>query len=288
MIRLFSIFIVPLLLTACNMGFFMGVTGENVEDRTSSMIVTLPAPATVANLSKYSLILIADPHFGAAKSQKTENFLTWFKAQMETADEEHKPRFIINIGDTMDGGHLSEANEYNALVAMLAGIAKENGLQEFPTYSVAGNHDLYNYGWDTWKTNIYPYTSYYRFMTKNFSWYFLDTANGTLGNDQLTDLEQNLLLDKNPKIVVSHYAVYCGGLFEYCIHNTIERNRLISAFARNNVKQVFEGHDHQEHDWTCENFREHAVTSFLYGYKFCLATIDEDAGTVVYQEISID
>ena len=78
----------------------------------------------------------------------------------------------------------------------------------------------------------------------------------------------------------SHYAVYAGGIFYYTLQDTMERNLLISAFAKNNVKYVFEGHDHYDHTYSWKSFDERAVPSFLYRYQCSLVTVNEESGEV--------
>ena len=247
----------------------------------------LPPPDVGTN-SKYSIVVITDIHFGSSRAKrKDEKFIAWFSQQVNNADETLRPRFMICLGDCIDGGHQSEADDYNKFCTQLQTIAKEAGITDFKTYSLIGNHDLYNDGWTVWRDNIYPHTSFYHFTTsasgadgKGFSWYFIDSANGTLGKPQLEALEKNMPNDSLTKIVLSHYPIYCNGMPLLSIHNTIEKNRLVSLFAKNNVSLIFEGHAHMGGSYKCSKFEEH--------YTYSLVTLDENENTILHPELSFD
>ena len=279
------------LLCSCNYGFPPFLFGEEeVESRASSALVlsgkNIPQ---VGSGSKYSFIVFTDSHFGNSHiARKEEAFLQIFKSLLNNPDPALRPRFIVNIGDTLDGGHSSEADFFNATAARWIAAANDAlGINDFKVYSILGNHDLYNNGWETWRTRIYPYTSFYTFMLNaggknNFDFWFLDTGNGTLGAEQLEDLERNLQLSARPKIVFMHYPLYAGGLFYFTLDDVEERNRLISDFAKNNVKYVFEGHTHSSHDFDFGPFREAVIGAYLEDKVFGLVTVDETTGSVSF------
>lgn len=280
-----------LLLTSCNMGFYWFVTGEDVEDRAQTML-ELPSPDS-GNSPRYSIVVITDIHFGSSRAKRRdEYFIRWFEQQVSEPDESLRPRFMICLGDSMDGGHQNEADDYNEFCTRVQQIALNAGLTDFKTYTIIGNHDLYNHGWKIWKENIYPYTSFYHFTTsatgngRGFSWYFIDSANGTLGKPQLTALEEAAGKDPLPKIVLSHYPVYCDGLPLLSMHNTLEKNRLVSLFASSSVRVIFEGHAHMGGSYRCSSFEEHLIKSYLQSYDFSLVTLDEENGTVSHPELN--
>ncbi|MBO6176961.1 MAG: metallophosphoesterase [Treponema sp.] len=277
------------LFLSCNLGFYWFVFGEDVEDRAKE-IVSIDSPDSVSETTgeKYSVLVVTDLHFGSERTDRDdEAFYEWFKKQLASDDESLKPRFMICLGDILDGGHKEEAEEYNNFADKLAELAEEAGIHGFTSYSIVGNHDLYNHGWSVWKENIYPHTSFYVFNTKSdsqsqgMSWYFLDTGNGTLGKTQLDSLCEAMKNDSRPKIVSMHYPLYCGGIVQLCIQNSMERNILMSLFAENNVKIVLEGHAHRTKHYDCGNFEEHLISSYLYSRAFTLLTVDEKSGSVV-------
>lgn len=279
------------ILCSCNYGFPPFLFGEEeVESRASSALVlsgkNIPQ---VGSGSKYSFIVFTDSHFGNSHiARKEEAFLQIFKNLLNNPDPALRPRFMVNIGDTLDGGHSSEADFFNATAARWIATAKEIlGVSDYKVYSILGNHDLYNNGWKNWHLKIYPHTSYYTFTlsaggSNAFDFWFLDTGNGTLGAEQLEDLEHNLQLSARPKIVFMHYPLYAGGLFYFTLDDVEERNRLISDFAKNNVKYVFEGHTHSSHDFDFGPFKEAVIGAYLAEKVFGLVTVDETTGSVSF------
>lgn len=284
----------------CKYGAYFLLFDEETVDSRATSVTSLPLTSSaedalpdIQGLSRYSFVIITDSHFGAAKERYDDEFCAWFETQLASADEAARPRFVANLGDTLNAGAKSEADDYNSFCDRLKSLAAAAGLTTLPVYTILGNHDLYNNGWNVWKHNVYPYTSYYQFSLASnaaaadasapsgFSYYFLDSANGTLGSPQLEDLLKHLEADARPKLIFTHYAIYGGDIFYFTLQDTIERNLLISACAKNNVRYVFAGHDHKDHRFTFENkFQEHVIASFLYGNTCALVTVDENAGTV--------
>ena len=293
----FSCMLAASLFSACNWGlpiFLYNATG--VEDRTRDVKVLsgndLPQ---VGNGGKYSFVVVTDCHFGEKKyGRREEDFLKKFKELLQNSDEGLKPRFIVNIGDTLDGGHEDEADDYNKAAARWIQTAKDElGASDYKVYTILGNHDLYNNGWEVWKKKIYPYTSYYKFTINaggasngGFDFYFLDSGNGTLGGPQIEDLERNLSASSRPKIIFMHYPLYAGGIFYFALDDVHERARLIADFAESNVKYVFEGHKHQQHDYDFNNFKEAVIGAYLQERFFGLVTVDEAAGSVSFTRMS--
>lgn len=276
---------------ACNYGlpiFLYAETG--VEDRARALIPLAGDNIPQAGKEgKYSFIVFSDSHFGSSKEERREDsFLQKFTELLSNPDPALRPRFIVNVGDTLDGGHHDEADCFNATAARWIATAKEIlGVSDYKVYSILGNHDLYNNGWEVWKQKIYPYNSCYKFTvnaggSNPFDFFFLDTGNGTLGGPQIEDLERNLKASPRPKIIFMHYPIYAGGLFYFTMDDVEERNRLISDFAKDNVKYVFEGHTHSSHDYDFGNFKETVIGSYLMEKVFGLVTVDEAVGSVQF------
>lgn len=289
----FSCVFAAALFAACNWGmpiFLYNATG--VEDRARDVKVLsgndLPQ---VGNGSKYSFVVVTDCHFGEKKyGRREDDFIKKFRELLQNPDPSLQPRFIVNLGDTLDGGHESEANDYNKTAARWIQTAKDElGVSDYKVYSILGNHDLYNNGWEVWKEKIYPFTSYYKFTINaggsangGFDFLFLDSGNGTLGGPQIEDLERNLSASPRPKIIFVHYPVYAGGIFYFALDDVAERNRLIADFAENNVKYVFEGHYHPDADYNLGPFKEADIGAYLAKKVFGLVTVDEAAGSVSF------
>lgn len=264
---------------------------ETPVDKRATSIRVMSGDELPENLStKYSFVVITDSHFIAeGKSHRDDAFLEKFKSLLASDDEAMRPRFIVNLGDTLDSGRESGAAEFNAQVSRWQEAAKSAlGVSSYKVYSVLGNHDLYNDGWEVWKEKIWPYTSYYKMNpagSSGFSFYFLDTGNGTLGAPQFENLLSNLKSDPCPKLVFCHYPLYADGIFYFMMDDTIERNRLLANFAKNNVRYIFEGHYHHYRTFDYGKFKEVLVPSFLFEYSFALLTVDENSKSVSYQII---
>ncbi len=234
--------------------------------------------------SKYTGLVITDIHFGSDKTRHDTDFFKWLADFYDRSDDSMKPRFMVCLGDIAEHGWESEFRDYNQFVQKVKDIAVEKlhlaTADDFPSYTILGNHDLYNNGWEDWKNLVYPYNSSYYFDVGKFRFYALDTANGSIGNEQLEDFESLIKKDLRPKIVLSHYPIFSGGRHLFEIHDSYERNRLIADFAKNNVPLILEGHVHEYKDYSWGNFTESIVGSFLAYRKFAVVTMDETDGSV--------
>lgn len=278
-------------LSSCNYGFFWGLFGEdNVDVRSSSMTsLNSSAPEIGKSLSEYSILVITDLHYGAHfGSDKERAFLDWLRKRFESGDEKKIPRFIVNLGDTADGGHRSEFSDYAAFAGRIKKLAEDCGIDgNYKVYSVLGNHDLYNNGVEHYEDLCYPYISSYYFDIDvdagGFGFYFLDTANGTLGLNQLEDLKSRLMLDPRPKIVFTHYPIYAGANDPKTVlmrlQNSMERNMILSYLTKYNARHVYEGHIHARMRFDFKIFREDVIQSFRYG-EAALLTVNAATGQV--------
>ena len=293
MIVLFLLF--PLV-SCGEMGVYALLFGEDdVQDRfdgfpnfTNS---ALNSSISAAGLTKYTGIAISDIHFGSSKPRHEDDFLKWLSDYYDSVDEAKKPRFLMCLGDTANAGFQRELNDYNAFLLRVKDLAKEklglSSADDFPVYTILGNHDLYNNGVENWKSSVYPYTSTYFFDVGKFRFYALDTASGSLGSDQMSAFKKHMKSNSKPKIVLSHYSFYAGGILLFSIHDTYERNKIITYCAESNVKLILEGHQHEPQSFNWGKFNEYVVGSILdYGI-FGLVTMDEADDSVSYQEIDL-
>lgn len=295
--------VLPLILCSCsNVGFYAFLFGEDdVDERYSGFLKIadkeLPAlPSSTGG--KYSFVVVTDIHIGAndVKNSKMNGFLDEMRTLFENKSEQEIPRFIINLGDTADGGHASELNRFNSYCRKIQNVAVKEGVvseaDDFKIYSILGNHDLYNNGWDDWKDKVYPYRSTYYFSlsagssSTPFSFYFVDTGNGAFGKKQLDGLEELMEADKNPKMVFSHYPFYSDQTPVMAIEDTTERNYLLDLFERTDVAAMFGGHVHTNFNRNLGDFTQiNTAALFKNGY-YCLVTVDEAAGTVSEKKYS--
>lgn len=278
--------------SSCSYGPYMfNVSETKVDERATSITdlnedEQLNPPGNIEDFGEtYTFLIIADPHTGPRVSGSVaDRFLAKYDEWINGPDGHDKPRFIINLGDVLDSGKQSQADDYHAFMKQLDTVANDFN-ESLPHYSVIGNHDLYaSDGWDVWARNFYPHTSYYCFKIDKFSYYFLDTGNGTLGKPQLEDLEKHLAEDKNAKIVLMHYPVVSDSSF--CLQNTVERNRLLRDFANSNVKMIFSGHYHRGDTHHYGSMTEVTVKSFGFNGTALLVTVDNATRSITWREIN--
>jgi 3',5'-cyclic AMP phosphodiesterase CpdA len=248
---------------------------DDVNDRSKSLRDDISAPASVPSTpSAFNCLILTDVHFGAPEYAPIDELIAWINSRQPP----DKPKFCIVLGDLTESGREAQYKEYAAFTARLQ---NETGLV---TYAIAGNHDLYNSGWRYWKQYAAPHTSYYRFQTAAFSWYFLDSANGTLGPNQLYDFIDRAKSDSRPKLIFSHYPVYSGGVFYYSMSNARERALLLDTFARTNVKYVLTGHWHFGGSYDFGAFKETTLKAFRQMKKWYTLAVDENAQTAELRE----
>ena len=290
-------FLIPLAFSSCaNYGFYQLLFGEEDVDERFSGFSDLSGETVLSSDlglgGKYSFIVVTDVHIGASDvhSSKMSEFLDEISSLFESSDKTKIPRFIINLGDTADGGHLSECSDYNSYLERIRNLAVKKNVvdsaEDFKIYTILGNHDLYNNGWKNWKKTIYPYKSTYYFSLSAdssslpFSFYFVDTGNGAFGTDQLDDFEKLLKSDSNPKMVFSHYPFYSDNVPFMALEDTTERNYLLSLFAKNNVKALFGGHVHTVFEHGFGSFSQINTSALFKNEAFRLVTVDESTLSV--------
>lgn len=259
----------------------------------------------VINEDKFSVFIFSDIHFGRNGKNKDRRyedvFYEYFEKNLEKlqqlAGENYPLRFSICGGDCVEYGVESEYKTYKQFCDKVKDITKEANFKAknpgssivmpedgLTTYTIAGNHDLFNSGWGNWRQYCYPYISSYYFKTehngKELTWYFLDTGNGTLGYKQFEDLQSKLASDDNKKIIISHYPLYAGGVFYFTMQNVVERDTLISLYSKNNVKLTLEGHYHSGGSYDFDNFHEELVKSFLDYTAFGIIYVDLENQTM--------
>ena len=194
------------------------------------------------------------------------------------------PVFVLVLGDIADTGVASEFEQYKLL---LDELSENYGIEK--NYGIVGNHDLYNTGWLEWKKTVYPHKSFYTFETETFSWYFLDSGNGTLGSQQLNSFVTALKKDPKNKFVFIHYPLYRDDIFYFSLSDPRERAVLIDACAKYNVRAVFSGHDHYGSRFDYGPFEEIGVYSFVNNRNWSdgswsILEIDETMGEYVYTQ----
>jgi predicted phosphodiesterase len=148
--------------------------------------------------------------------------------------------FIVFSGD-LTAGHEEDYTNFNNELS--------NNLS-LPSFLIAGNHDLFFDGWESFYTHFGSSTYTFTVSTPSATdlYICLDTGSGTLGNEQfdwLTDILKNTRLNYRNCVVFSHTNFFRT-------HHTSSTNMLVEElgllldlFAEYSVDLVIMGHDHQ-------------------------------------------
>ncbi len=289
-IILFPLIIISLLTFSCTGGFYpLLFTSDPVDSRAlpHHVLSGSDTPESAINDSTYSFLLITDMHLGNdEEDSQCADFLVKFD-ELLNAEDKLKPRFVISLGDNvndgLEGQYKHFKNFQNEVISHgNAGL----GISDYKFYCAIGNHDLYHNGFVYYPDYSWPGCTYYSFNVKNdpsgkgFSYYFLDSANNSIGKPQLEDFEKRLKADDAPKIVFTHCPVYNKKIV-LTTQDDLFIARILSAAAKNNVKYIFEGHMHENSTWNHGPFTERVTASFLFDRIALLVTVDESSGTVV-------
>ena len=232
----------------------------------------VPSPSS----DVYTVAVFSDIHFGKKKATRHEqDFLNWLEKSKENGTA---PEFCICLGDIVDHGLKEEFKGYVDFTRKVEEILGSGKI-----YNVLGNHDLYNDGWDYYTEMVFPYKSIYHFKTKQFSWYCIDSASGTLGKKQFNKIKDAFDEDPAPKIVMTHIPVYSNPLNNlgyFSFQNTYEADMLLTLYAKNNVKLILNGHIHKTYKNYFNNCIEMTVPSVIEENKWMVLTIDEENCTI--------
>ena len=142
---------------------------------------------------------------------------------------------------------------------------------DLPFHPVVGNHDITHNGWtlfcDLFKTSFYEFTvrvggQYDRFI-------FLDSANGTLGDFQIDEIEKNALQNDNKNIrntfVFTHTNIFRPSLNEFA--STYCREELyyiLDKLSEWKTTIMFYGHVHAWDDRMFGNVRHITMPSMNF------------------------
>lgn len=265
-------------ITGCKYGLHELIYRENPVDVRASKLteVTLPREVTdsaIYQSGTYNFMIISDMHYGGGYEVPEKYILKWLNDFDRTEETiKQKPLFCLILGDMTENGYREDFAAFNTFQGKLQAMG-------IPVYCVMGNHDLPNNGWQYWSENCSPGTSFFRFKTNSLSWYFTDTANGTLGSVQFNLLKDAMAADSNKKLVFSHYPLHAedGGILLFSEGNEKEIARTLDLYARTNVQYTFEGHWHSGSKYDFGSFKEFISQTLKKGV-WNLVSVDETAG----------
>ena len=279
------LFMICILFTSCAYGpedaFFRE---SNSDNRTKTYYELDLTQAPVPSSDVYTVAVFSDIHFGKKNETRREQaFLDWLQKSKENGTA---PEFCICLGDIADHGLKEEFNQYLEFTKQVEQILGTGKI-----YNVLGNHDLYNDGWDYYSKKIFPYKSLYGFKTKNFSWYCIDSASGSLGSKQYKKIKKLFENDPAPKIVMTHIPAYSNPLNDmgyFTFQNTYEADMLLTLYAKNNVKLVLNGHIHKAYKNYFNNCIELTVPGITEQNRWTVITVDEVNGTIKEESVRGD
>lgn len=270
---IFTLLLAIFLQTGCSYGIMQGFYRKMpVEDRAQQLLQITP-PFTIPSDQNYSFIVIGDLHFGAPKKADTQAFIN------QIAEMDPRPTFCISVGDATERGVEKEYDDY---IEIIVQPLEDLGIQ---TFNIVGNHDLYNHGWDYYARTCYPYTSFYKFVINDLSYYFIDTASGNLSKPQMPIFKEAIENDPNRKIICSHVPLYAEDVTYFVMQDTQERNELISLFEKNNVEYYIGGHFHFFRLTTYNNFQEINIPAFLDLGGWGVFNVNQTKQTITFEPL---
>lgn len=266
---------------SCSYGFHEVLDhGPSVEERLCTLT---DISASAVSGSTYSFLIVTDVHFGNFKTRHDDDFFSVLQAKIADGSISPAPSFAVCLGDIADHGERSEFVSYNNFVSRIEGITGGK------VYSVVGNHDLYNSGWDHYEDLVYPNVDFYRFVINNISYYFLDSGSGSLGKQQFNMFKSAMASDPNYKIICNHYPAYGTSDFfasYYSLQNTLEADQLLTILKKCKAIAYLSGHMHAEHSTNFGSFTEYVVPAYLSNGKFAVMTVNESSHSASYRTYS--
>lgn len=169
-------------------------------ERTAQSRELTPPRNTVAlaDSRHFTFAAVGDLHVGSRDTSRLQRILSAAAAEGDA--------FVALLGDIVDKGGRDD------FLAVQSAITA--GGFDGKAFPMLGNHDIFNDGWANYKTVFGP--NYYKFVVGNSTFFALDTADGTLGEEQLEWLEQELAGTPTENIFfLSHYLPVIPGQRTY-------------------------------------------------------------------------
>lgn len=185
-----------------------------------------PGNIDPAGTNVFSFAVLSDTHVGSPGGRTINSILD------RVSDE--GDAFVLLCGDVTDTGQEEQYSE-------LKNLFLDKGI----TFrSAIGNHDIFFGGWTQFKRFIGR--SIYSFNADNVHVTVIDSANGVLGERQLSWIERDLQeATQEHKIVISHFPPWNGSFGSlYKMASEEESAILKDILHRTGVKIMFSGHYH--------------------------------------------
>jgi predicted phosphodiesterase len=150
------------------------------------------------------------------------------------------PDFVINVGDTIEGGRARPVEEIQAQWAELRPVWER--YSHYPLYFTPGNHDIFSDTSEQMYERETKRKPYYSFNYQDAHFTVLDNSRtDSLSQDQLDFLDRDLTAhkDRKPKFIFFHKPFWIAplkqGLSEFPLHQIAKKH---------GVEHVISGHGH--------------------------------------------
>ena len=218
---------------------------------------------------EFSFILIADTHIYGGDTHGLER-LKYVIAEDDTI------KFVAVLGDITRTGSWRDLERFLEIV-------KSFGI---PSYPVIGNHDIFLGNWPNWRDLIG--STRYRVNGNGMTLFFLDSANGFFGKEQLDWLERELETACNRVFVFTHINIFGknSGVYQFAqfIDNR-ERARLLSIL-RGRCDFMFSGHVHNTFMTEAAGIKFLTIGYFRRDGVYTLVSITREG--ITYRNVKLD
>lgn len=200
-------------------------TGPGQRFSESRALMPPVASVAVADPDRFSFAAIGDLHIGGGGTGRLREVIQQTSAL--------GGEFAVLLGDIVDKG---DEGDFIAVNNEATGLAFQNRLLR-----VIGNHDVFYDGWTHWKRHFGP--SHYRVTAGNSRFFVLDTADGTIGEDQMEWLESQLAEPwTGHTFLCQHYPPIGPNYLRLAVQD--EATHLMRLARTHRVTAVLAGHYH--------------------------------------------
>jgi len=207
----------------------------------------------------YKFLVVTDTHIEDGEDYKLGSALL-------KAVEEHKPKFVVNLGDITQSGTAHD-------ISLFIDIADSLGV---PFYPVIGNHDIYFGNWPVWRDLIG--STNYRIDHSNTTLLFLDSANAFFGKRQLDWLENEFKKTDENVFVFTHAPLFTTGIKMQQVTDSRERARIMSIL-KNKGDIMLMGHSHQRAENEAGNVQYVTFEDFRSTNIYCVVSVTSAKAT---------
>jgi 3',5'-cyclic AMP phosphodiesterase CpdA len=144
-------------------------------------------------------------------------------------------KFVVITGDITQSGTREEVQRFIE-------IAKTLGV---PCYPMLGNHDVYFGNWSVWKELIGSSTYRIDTQASSTTLFILDTANASMGKEQLDWLEEELKTARTHVFIFTHTNLFIEGMGDLQQLTDMRERARIMALLQGRCDALFTGHVHK-------------------------------------------